>query len=309
MSKVIYILADNRSGSTLLDQLLGAHSTITSLGEVHHLAAYALQDRRLYDPVHPLDCSCGRPIWDCSFWTAVTKSLNRDLGRLRLKPRFLHQQRAAGPAAKLLAMLPRRMINRNPQLYAHRLISRLFAAPELARDSFELFDAVLQVTNTSYLVDSSKSIYRFRALYDKAPERMVAIHLVRDYRATVYSKMKRGQKLRVAATEWANKISTTRRLTSGIPRGQMLRLRYEDLCRDPSKELQRICRFLDVEFEDTMLKRPCDDVHHLGGSPSKFDTSRRMIELDESYLEAFSAEQLMMLRLIVGDAAEECGYD
>ena len=42
MKKIVYIMSDNRSGSTLLDQLLGAHESVTSLGEVHHLPAYAL---------------------------------------------------------------------------------------------------------------------------------------------------------------------------------------------------------------------------------------------------------------------------
>ena len=74
--KLIYIMSDNRSGSTLLDQLLGGNPSIMSLGEVHHLTAYALDDRGIYDPVHPLVCSCGQFSW--MFWGAqfITQNLS-----------------------------------------------------------------------------------------------------------------------------------------------------------------------------------------------------------------------------------------
>ena len=67
----IFVLSDVRSGSTLLDQCLGAHKQIASLGEVHWLPAYAAQDRSKYNPVHELVCTCGKAIDKCVFWTAV----------------------------------------------------------------------------------------------------------------------------------------------------------------------------------------------------------------------------------------------
>ena len=55
----ILVLSDNRSGSTLLDQCLGAHPNVVSLGEVHWLRAYVRQDRTIYNPAAPV----GLQLW------------------------------------------------------------------------------------------------------------------------------------------------------------------------------------------------------------------------------------------------------
>jgi hypothetical protein len=46
----------------------------------------------------------------------------------------------------------------------------------------------------------------------------------------------------------------------------------------------------------------------LGGGPSKFDPARKAIDLDQSYLDAFTEYDLETMRNIVGDIATEWGY-
>src|SRR5687767_4516892 len=103
----LFVLSDVRSGSTLLDQCLGAHPKIVSLGELHWLPAYVLRDRGIYDPAHPLVCMCGVPVRECPFWTAVATSLGRPLESLELRTRytFLDDVRRASPSIR---RLPRR---------------------------------------------------------------------------------------------------------------------------------------------------------------------------------------------------------
>ncbi len=70
--KVIYLVGMGRSGSTLLDILLDAHSNVRALGGVRRLAHYARK--------HP--CPCGaRSFYDCDFWGQVNSELERRLGR------------------------------------------------------------------------------------------------------------------------------------------------------------------------------------------------------------------------------------
>jgi hypothetical protein len=172
-----------------------------------------------------------------------------------------------------------------------------------------LFDAIAEVAGVDYVVDSSKGAYRYRALYNFASSRVFGIVLVRDYRGVVYSKMKRGRGLEATAKEWAARLNQIEMLTRGIPDDRLLRVKYESLCRDPRAELTQICDFLGLDFADTMLCRPADEVHHIGGSPSKFDPGRRAIRLDESYREKFTDQQLSKMREIVGSAAVLWGYD
>lgn len=306
-SRIIYVLSDNRSGSTLLDQLLGGHEEVASLGEIHHLAAYARRSRRLYNPVHPLDCSCGEPLARCAFWQDVEQELGSSLESLQLHPRF--HRPGAGLAASRLSRWPKRILHRHPAILNSSLGAAIYDTGRVGADSFALFDAVANVTGVRFITDSSKGAIRYRALYNYAPDRVFAIVLVRDYRGVVFSKMKRGRDLEATSREWARRLTLIDAVTRSVPEGQLQTIRYEDLCEDPRRELSILCERLGLGFSETMLTRPRSSHHHLGGSPSKFDPSRRKIALDRSYYDAFSEEQMAAMRRAVGEVAVRWGYD
>ena len=293
-ASLVFILSDMRSGSTLLDQLLGAHPEVLSVGELHWLTAYATQDRGLYDPDHDLLCTCGLPVTQCPFWSQVAERLGRPLESLQLQPAF--------------EPLARRVRDRFPSLFKIRAFRDLLFGRREVRDNLALADCLLDISGCRSLVDSSKSEFRFRAVYDARPSRARAIILTRDYRAVVHSKMKRGHSMESAAIGWRNKMRRIAALTDDLPANRVYRLTYERLCEDPVPELGRLCRFLDLGFSATMLQRPSEGVHHIGGSPSKFDPSRGQIKLDSAYLSAFTTPQLARLARLVGDVARTWGY-
>ena len=303
----LFVLSDVRSGSTLLDQCLGGHPDVISLGEVHWLAAYVRQDRKLYDPVHPLVCTCGKPVGECPFWMHVAKVLGRPLDSLQLRPAFLTLRSDHGLRTRAKRLL-RRFVETVPGAYKYGLVQWLCAAPRLARDSVELLEAIAAASGRPYAVDSSKSPFRFRAIYDHDPDRSRAIVLARDYRAVVHSKMKRGLTLEAAAIGWRRRMMEIATLTRDLPESHVHRLKYESLCEDPRREIGRICAFLGLQFSENMLQRPSDDIHHIGGSPSKFDTSRAAITLDSSYKTVFDPPTLVRLCELVGDEADRWGY-
>ena len=302
-------MSDNRSGSTLLDQLLGAHSSIISLGEVSHLPAYVLNDRSIYNPSHPLVCSCGDQIADCEFWKRAAERIERSLDQLQLKARFYDRRQPRTATERLAQILTRRILYRWPRLSNTQAFRSLLLAEKVGADSFELFDAIFNSTGADFLVDSSKDPRRMRFIYEHDPSRVFVIMLGRDVRGIVHSKMKRGRELVAGAEGWARCMNMMKIAIDGVPSANVMRMKYEDLCENPESELQRICDRLSIDFSAEMLTRPSADVHHLGGSPSKFDPARRSISLDQSYMTAFSSEQLVQIREIAGSAAEEWGYD
>jgi Sulfotransferase family len=305
----IFVLSDVRSGSTLLDQCLGAHSDVVSLGEVHWLRAYALQDRNIYDPVHPLVCSCGATVPECDFWRSVAAEVGRPLDSLQVALRFRPVALRAlhGFPAKL-EELAKRGVRQVPQSFRSSLVQRVFLAQRVARDSIDVFDAVCRATHKHYCVDSSKSPFRFRAVYEADPGRTLAVVLGRDYRAVVHSKMKRGEKLERAASSWRNRMRHIEALTRDLPAEQRFQLKYESLCEDPERELRRLAVFLGIDFEPAMLERQTASMHHIGGSPSKFDPARVRISTDHSAEGHFQPEDLQRMRDLVGDVAERWGY-
>ena len=307
--EAIFVLSDNRSGSTLVDQLLGAHPEICSVGELHWLDAYARQDRTIYDPVHPLVCMCGKTLDECSFWQSVRTRLGASLDSFRVRLRAFESFKAQHGLRARLRRLPSRVLRRWPASFKYAIVQSIYGGRKLARDTWALLDAVLDVSRTRYVVDSSKSPFRFRATRDLHPDRVKVILLARDYRAVVYSKMKRGASLEAAALSWRNTMLSIDALTADLPHGCRWQLRYEDLCKDPQRELTRLCEFLGLDFTPAMLERPTKDIHHLGGSPSKFDPARATISLDTAHEKTpFDPGALAELRHLVGDSADMWGY-
>jgi hypothetical protein len=61
--KVLYIAGVGRSGSTLLERVLGAMPGAVNGGELNAIfSRVAAQNQR---------CGCGEPFSECPFWTAV----------------------------------------------------------------------------------------------------------------------------------------------------------------------------------------------------------------------------------------------
>jgi hypothetical protein len=60
-------------------------------------------------------------------------------------------------------------------------------------------------------------------------------------------------------------------------------IHYEDLCREPERELRRLCTFLGLDFAPEML-RPADGVHHLvHASSSGYLKGSNDVRLDERW--------------------------
>ena len=60
---LIYIGGYGRSGSTLLDRMLGQLDDVCAVGELRHIWERGLVEDQL--------CGCGTPFWQCPFWSLV----------------------------------------------------------------------------------------------------------------------------------------------------------------------------------------------------------------------------------------------
>ena len=81
------------------------------------------------------------------------------------------------------------------------------------------------------------------------------IHIIRDGRDAALSYQGLwfgpGDDLEVQARFWTAEIAETRRQAQTVP--HYLELRFEDLVRDPERELRRLCEFLQLSFHPVML--------------------------------------------------------
>jgi hypothetical protein len=81
------------------------------------------------------------------------------------------------------------------------------------------------------------------------------IHVIRDGRDVVASRARRSQReplpVDVAARRWKRRVISTRRRAEAVE--HYLEVRYETLVADPDETLQRVCDFIELPFDATML--------------------------------------------------------
>jgi hypothetical protein len=94
------------------------------------------------------------------------------------------------------------------------------------------------------------------------------IHLVRDGRAVAASMLRKypEQSMWHAARHWAKGVQKNRKLMARLPREQGLDLIYEDVVEQTQPQMQRVCRFLGLPWQDAILNYWDHEQHFLGGN-------------------------------------------
>ena len=288
--RVLYIAGSGRSGTTLLDRVLGQLDGFFSVGELHNVwERGVLTDRR---------CGCGLPFHRCPAWSAI---LQRAFGG----PDGVDAQRMAALNRetarpwRLPSVLARRGHPAGPGMVTYR--------ETLQR----LYQAVQEETGCRVMVDSSKSPLYAEQLTTLPGVDVYLVHLVRDPRATAHSfqrrkklpdfgdeRLMRRQPPLVSSRRWALWQAATELLWRGRP-GRYLRVRYEDFVREPKPTLRRITAL--VEEDSTMLpfSSPTSvrlqPTHSVSGNPDRFTTGTVEVRPDDEWLHLMRRTDRMLV--------------
>ena len=288
--KVLYIAGTGRSGTTLLDRVLGQLDGFFSAGELENIwQRGVLADRK---------CGCGVPFSRCPTWTGI---LWRAFGGLD------------GVDASRMAALGRR--HTGPRSVPAALAGRVGHAdpgsvmyPEgLAR----LYQAVGQETGCGVIVDSSKSPLYAEQLKALPGVDLYLLHLVRDPRATAHSfqrkkqlpdfsdeRLMQQQAPWVSSRRWALWQAVTELLWRGRP-DRYLRVRYEDFVRQPRRTVQRIAALVDevpaelpFSSDSTVRMQP---THSVSGNPNRFTTGSVEVRADDEWVHVMRRTDRMLV--------------
>lgn len=321
--QLIYIAGSGHSGSTLLDMMLGGHSQISSLGEVHRLTmnACAKTDFELHR------CTCGLTIEECPFWQKVAVKLQELLevdDPAIFKKHWITERRnlqlddswdAWEPVSTGRNLFHPRLLNVAAGL-GNRSVWRLLANlnrevreyRKIIHNSLDVYEAVRRAHKTPIVIDSTKNATRLQGFNMESAPNLRVLFLLRDGRAVCYSRMRRQSvSMEVAARVWKAEHMKQRLVHRNMDKSLFLRATYEDLCRAPEKELQRICSWLGVEFQPLMLDFRADR-HNLGGNPMRMRSQERAIELDEKWRRELTRDDLDVFDRLVGDLNRDLGY-
>lgn len=282
---VLFIGGLGRSGSTLVDRVLGQTPGVCSVGELVFLWERALLANER--------CGCGEPFSDCGFWTEVGQrafggwdriapaallARQRSVDRNRYVPLLLHPGRSSRFRERL-----------DPYLEALRRI----------------YLAIAATSGAALLVDSSKHAST-AALVRNVPGVSARVaQLVRDPRGVAWSWAKtverpdtvegRSEMARVGAARIALRWQSHNALL-GLVRSPGGVLRYEDFVDRPEHATRRLLALGGLmvddlpQFVDERTVKLGTD-HTVAGNPLRFRTGEIEIRADEAWRETMPAHR------------------
>ena len=282
MHKILYIVSDRRTGSTLLENLLGQLEGFSSVGELRMLQGHLRQQG-------PGDkwgwkCSCGEPIRECALWGEVNRNLPLDELRTRL------DHREGG----------RSMFESIPKAVDAALDKYALSGMEVAQDSLRILMAFAEQSASSWVVDSSKDALQGYFLYKARPESVRILHLKRSIGEIAFSKLghrKGGVGSSFQMAQYLSSVALQNRfadeLVSRIAPESKFSLHYRDLATDPQASLAALLQFLNAPVSAELLPNHMEPFssHSIGGTPSRFD--RRAVVYDDKSKSYFDRHPLL----------------
>jgi hypothetical protein len=300
MPRVLFLGGLGRSGTTLLERILGELPGVVALGEVVHLWQRDLRDGER--------CGCGAPFAGCRFWQAIGEVGFGGWHRVDIE-RVLHLQRLVERTRHipLLAAGRRRALLREYTGYYQRV-----------------YTAAAEVASAQVVVDSSKHSALAWCLSHTDLDLRIA-HLVRDPRGVAYSWTKRvarpetdlaapmpsgaGKPLAAPMPSGARAPTGAAQMTRYPPARSALlwnthnaalgllarrgvpvaRMRYEQFLANPRRGLRTLAAFAgldlstaDLRFldEDQVRLGPC---HSAAGNPMRFTVGTVALHRDDAW--------------------------
>ena len=253
----------------MLDIVLGSHPDIEGVGALSKLprSGWTQDDDRR--------CACGSPIHACPYWTEVFERWSEIVGVGGLG-RYINLQARYEQSTKGWPRL----------LVEQRRPSPAFL--EYARMTAALYRSIGAVSGKPVILDSSKKPVRTYALIASGELDVRVLHLVRDGRGVVWSRMKplpRDVEAGVPSARlptspwrttlhWCQSNIESEWVTRRAGRSHGARIGYESLVDTPGALLQRISPIVGVDLSEVMERIEDGGAmhagHRVGGNRMRF---------------------------------------
>jgi len=296
--RVLEIAGLGRSGSTILDIVLGNHPHIESVGEVMELIRTGWISRESLQGIDPIRlrrpiCTCGKrldvlyvdtPEEACPFWSRVRREWVE-----RADPESIETYPKLQNDFELKRRWPRLLYEKRRQSASFRSYARLTRA---------FFESIRAVSGKPLIVDSSKISVRAFAHSLVPGIDLYVVHLVRDGRGIVISHRTSYREDRPVSTmrdhegypmwkavvrrrvlyllsvvRWTVQNLAAEWVCTRLGPKKSMRLRYEDFVADPKGALERIGSLIELDLSEVAdaacSGKPMQAGHNIGGNRTK----------------------------------------
>lgn len=300
-AKLLFIVSEGHSGSTLLDLICGTLPNVFSMGEMHFLSWQLKQGEVKDDPQSY--CSCGKYFDKCKFWSQILREIEKD------KKCDIYRF-----PEKIDFSINRGIIREKKYIY-HRILNKLFQLGHFSRilspinglvynmyktsieNTWKLYDLVAKYSNSKYVVDSSKDINRALLLKMCRPEMVKIIILKRDVRGVASSSHEglNEDLIKKRVKQWCKLYCEKLPVyLSQYSKDDFIEITYEFLCAEYNECRQKIADFAGLAERKV---DPIDVIspykyHTVQGNPMRLSKKDLAIKYDRRWVERLSAEQL-----------------
>ena len=249
--RLVFVLGSGRCGSTLLDLVMNGHSEVLGLGELSTLGTAAR-------PLEGDDGSADDPY--VTFWRAVRAGYEERTGRSWDDLELQH-----GRWPDVVRWTGARL-------------------DEWHQRNLAVLDSASKVSGRQILMDASKWPQRLSLLRRGTPPLdLWVVELVRDGRAVTNSYIQRYDDFWGGLRVWMTSSIAGSLLRRRVPSGRWLKIRYEDLAREPERTLRAVCVHLGIDYEPGMLDFRNSPYFGLGGNPNTRSSGEEGFSLDERW--------------------------
>ena len=302
LPRLIYLAGVPRTGSTVLGRMLGSIPGSIFVGEL------SLFWRRFADGDL---CSCGQPLRNCQFWSAV---ISKGFGKLG--PEDARNLERLEQTLRLWQVI-------SSPLPVRRKIAKSEHFRAVADARMQLYRSIAEVAQVSWIVDSGKDSWLgmlFSCLYGNNFD---TVHIVRDPRGVAFSwakSVKSDSEPRylprrppvICAFTWLveNLVIqiALKRLSASY-----IRIRYEDLAADPETVIREVVDSMKIgvgQGAHGKSKKREHFFHWVAGNPGvrQAGNSHLQIRLDEEWRYRLPLVQRLLVTVICAPLLLFYGY-
>lgn len=276
--KVLFVMGSGRSGTTILDNILGELDRFFSAGELRYLWQRGLLGQG--------QCGAGDPVRECEVWSAVLDEAGGEPSPRAAEAIVRWQD------ANLRSRHTPNLLRKDPERLSGGLGRYVQILSRIHR-------SISSVTGARVVIDSSKRPSDAAVLLLTPGVDAYFLHVVRDPRAVAFSwkrpkawrkdgtSMMRTHGPVHSTTRWVGYNLGAESVMRRAGPGRRLRIRYEDFVESPRETVERVATWLGEPTERLPFSGPrtarLTGNHSVSGNPSRFKVGEVAIRDDATW--------------------------
>ncbi|MHA7865537.1 sulfotransferase [Flagellimonas marinaquae] len=320
--KLIYVIAQSHTGSTLLDSILGQHPDFQSTGEFKHFSWQLFRTLNHKGTVEEGSaCSCGEDFRDCTLWSAVIDKLSKTTGvdaskdPYMLNITFFNQKSYKNRGEQkrsVIDFFQSRLTRFLLELgFGYKFISYLVPSIKTwLPNTWNVYAILSKVSGRNYIVDSTKDRTLASLFKRYQPKDVHVVFLHRSVYGIAASSKRLAKKkgldfdIHTVIKQKQDFEKAVRKYKRLIGKGTFTDIDYEDLVRFPSDFVNNLAQQVGsrkkIEMPNEAFFIEPNKLHIVAGNPMRYRGRQQVVFDDRWHSELTEKEKGQIERAFQG---------